>query len=451
MSPDARRHFKRNFILGAANGSLVNFGLAFIEPFTVLPVFITRLGGSSVLVGLASAIYSAGWFLPQGFVARIVQSRRCVLGIYTRMSALRVSAYAGATAVALLADPAHPAWILFGVIGCFGLNTLSAGVAGLPFLEVTTKSIPVTSRGAFFGTRRFLGGALGILAGVVVAAVLEGNGGTPATGGAVYDAVDSVAGRLGLSGHPFPKDYGVLFALGAVFSAVGFAAFAFVREAPSSHVRPPVSLGAHLREGLSLLRHEPNFRLFFLVRLCWQLTAMAFPFYATYAYRELGFSEGSVGVFLSVWVGSGVVSNTVWGALSDRRGNRVVLVSTAVVALVAPVAILLLPHGDAGPSRLAFWTVTGTFLVNGFARSGRFIANMTYLLEDAPEQRRALHVGFMNTLSAPFMLSPVLGGALAEAVSFEALFAASACFAAVSVVLSARLTEPRHDAIKTAG
>jgi MFS family permease len=451
MSPDAGRHFKRNFLLGVANGALVNFGLSFIEPFTVLPVFITRLGGSSLLVGLASAIYSAGWFLPQAFVARAVQSRGRVLGIYVRMSVLRVAAYAGATAVVLRVDAAHASWILFGVIGCFALNTLSAGVAGLPFLEVTSKSIPVTSRGAFFGTRRLLGGALGIVAGVVVAAVLEGNGNAVVARGPVYETVERMVTAAGLSGHPFPVDYGVLFALGAVFSTLGFVAFALVRETASAHVRPPVGLAGHLREGLSLLRHEPNFRLFFAVRACWQLTAMAFPFYATYAYRELGFSEGSVGVFLSVWVGSGVVSNTVWGALSDRKGNRVVLVATAVVALAAPVAVLLLPEQAGGePTHMTFWVVSGTFLLNGFARSGRFISNMTYLLEDAPEERRPVHVGFMNTLSAPFMLSPVLGGAIAEAVSFQALFVLSAVFAAVSVALSARLTEPRHNAIKEA-
>jgi predicted MFS family arabinose efflux permease len=449
MTPYARRHFKRNFFLGIVNGALVNFGLSFIEPFTVLPVFISRLGGSSLLVGLASAVYSAGWFLPQAFVARVVQSRRHALSIYTRMSVLRLAAYAGATVVVLRVDPAHATWMLAGVIGCFALSTLSAGVAGLPFLEVTSKAIPVTSRGAFFGTRRLVGGALGILAGVVVAVVLEGDGAAVA-GGVVYSTVERILTAVGLVGHHFPADYGVLFALGAVFSAVGFGAFTLVREAPSPYVRAPVGLGGHVREGIALLRNEPNFRRFFIVRGCWQLTAMAFPFYATYAYRVLGFSQSSVGVFLSVWVGSGVVSNTVWGALADRRGNRVVLVATAVVALAAPLAILLLPEGTGGPSRAAFWVVSATFLLNGFARSGRFISNMTYLIEDAPEDRRAVHVGFMNTLSAPFMLSPVLGGAVAELFSFKALFAVSALFAMVSIGLSASLSEPRHESTETA-
>lgn len=445
MAPEARRHFKRNFLLGVANGALVNFGLAFFDPFTVLPVFITRLGGSSVLVGLASAVYSAGWFLPQAFVARAVQSRHRVLGIYARMSVVRMAAYAGAIAVVLTVDPKRGPWVLAGVIGFFALNTLCAGVAGLPFLEVASKSIPVTSRGAFFGVRRLIGGAFGVFAGVVVAVVLAGD--SPASSGPVYDTVERAAAALGLTGRAFPTDYGALFALGAALSALGFIAFAMIREAPAQSVRERVSLSAHWREGMALLRDEPNFRLFFAVRGCWQLVAMSFPFYATFAYTELGFSENSVGLFLSMWLGAGLISNTVWGALADAKGNRLVLVATAVVGVVAPVVILALPDTV---SSTTFWIVAGTFLLNGVARSGRFISNVTYLLEDAPDERRPIHVGFMNTLSFPLMLSPVLGGLIVRALSFEVLFATSAVFALVSVVLSARLTEPRERALKSA-
>jgi hypothetical protein len=53
-------------------------------------------------------------------------------------------------------------------------------------------------------------------------------------------------------------------------------------------------------------------------------------------------------------------------------------------------------------------SVALTFLTNGFVRAGRFIANHTYLLEVAPRTRRPLYVGFMNTMTFPFMLSPIL-------------------------------------------
>ncbi|HEU4363947.1 MAG TPA: MFS transporter, partial [Candidatus Krumholzibacteria bacterium] len=84
-----------------------------------------------------------------------------------------------------------------------------------------------------------------------------------------------------------------------------------------------------------------------------------------------------------------------------------------------------------------------TFLLNGFVRSGRFVANHTYLLESAPPDRRPLYIGFMNSLSFPFMLSPIFGGIVAETLGYSALFAMGALAAIANTVASTQLAEPR--------
>jgi hypothetical protein len=189
-----------------------------------------------------------------------------------------------------------------------------------------------------------------------------------------------------------------------------------------------------------------DYRAFFGMRVCYQLSAMAFPFYATYAYTRLGFSQASVGVFVSIWVGAGVLSNAVWGRLLDRNGNRIVFVATAAMSIAAPIAMLILASqtGLESAGTGVFALVASTFLMNGFVRSGRFIANQTYLLESAPPARRPLYVGFMNSLSFPFMLSPILGGLIVAAVGYRALFATGALAALANLVVSARLAEPRR-------
>jgi MFS family permease len=155
-----------------------------------------------------------------------------------------------------------------------------------------------------------------------------------------------------------------------------------------------------------------------------------------------------VGVFVSIWVGAGVLSNAIWGRLLDRRGNRIVFVTTAAISVVAPAAMLVLASRIGSASTLVgagiFSLVASTFLLNGFVRSGRFIANQTYLLESAPPHRRPLYVGFMNSLSFPFMLSPILGGLVVAAFGYSALFAIGAAAAVGNIVASARLAEPRH-------
>jgi MFS family permease len=449
MESNATKNYKRNFLLGIGNGTLVNFGMAFVDPFTVLPVFIARMGGSSLLVGLVSALYGAGWFLPQAFVSRIVESRRRVLGIYRSMGILRVATMATATMTIFMVSPERSLLFLSLFIGSLLLTNIGAGIAAIPFLEITSRTIPTTQRGRFFGLRRFSGGLLGIGAGALVAIILNENAGTAGTSAWLEAALKGTADRLNLTGHDFPLNYGVLFVLSGFFISIGILLFCFVMEVPAKVVHKPSRLLDHLTTGFSIMRHDANYRLFYLVRICWQFSAMAFPFYSTFAVGELGFSESSVGAFVSLWVGSGVISNYIWGRILDRKGNKLVLIITAGLSIIPPVTGFALAHLRAGgyamgTSTFVFTMVASTFFINGFIRSGRFISNITYLLEVAPADKRPLYVGFMNSFTFPLMLSPALGGLILTLAGIRVLFLSSICFAVANLVLSSRLHEPRE-------
>jgi MFS family permease len=156
-----------------------------------------------------------------------------------------------------------------------------------------------------------------------------------------------------------------------------------------------------------------------------------------------------VGLFLSIWVGSGVLSNSVWGFLLDRSGNRIVLILTSVLTVIPPVAVIVVDHvrrGAVTPDWLPFAVISSTFLINGLVRSGRIIAGTTYLLEFAPEGKRPLYVGFMNSFTSPFMLSPLLAGLILQLFGTQVLFAICAVFALASVALTFGLHEPRATA-----
>jgi len=119
------------------------------------------------------------------------------------------------------------------------MNALAAGVAAVPFLEITSKTVPVNKRGAFFAGRRVIGGVLGIVAGLVIAAVLGGDPGAMWAQSGVYRQVKSMVDAVGWSGHAFPHDYGILILLGAVISTGGVVAYMFVSEPDAKHVARP--------------------------------------------------------------------------------------------------------------------------------------------------------------------------------------------------------------------
>ena len=65
------------------------------------------------------------------------------------------------------------------------------------------------------------------------------------------------------------------------------------------------------------------------------------------------------------------------------------------------------------------------FAIVAAARNGTDIAGTAYLLALPPPERRPTYLAFMNALSAPLMLLPVLAGALAAHFSYTVAFAVS--------------------------
>ncbi|UCG52167.1 MAG: MFS transporter [Candidatus Latescibacterota bacterium] len=449
MDKPQHKYYKRNFLLGVVNGSLINVGMAFLDPFTVLPVFILKLGGSAVTVGLVSALHGVGWFLPQVLGSRLAETRRYLMNLYRLTSIPRVLGFVGIAVIVFSVDVSNKTTFLTAFIFAIFFAYFAGGLAGVPMLEIVSKTIPATRRGGFFGMRRFVGGILGIFAGMIVGVILGQGAQRVWMGGWVFDMIERGVRGLGLVGHAFPTDFGIVFLLGAICISCGTIVFFLAGEPSAASVKESARLLDHVRSGLTLLREDANYRRFYLARICWQFTAMAFPFYASYACDQLRISEHMVGLFLSVWVGSGVFSNYVWGQLMDRKGNKIVLTITAVLAAVPPLIVLGIdagmgpsPHDPAGTGLLLL--VSGTFCINGFIRSGRLISNITYLLEFAPETKRPLYVGFMNSFTFPFMLSPVFGGILIQIFNIRTLFWISMVFAIVNVYLSTRLKEPRN-------
>jgi MFS family permease len=158
---------------------------------------------------------------------------------------------------------------------------------------------------------------------------------------------------------------------------------------------------------------------------------------------NLGMAESSVGLFLSLWVGGGLLANFVWSQVIDHAGSRAALFGSGVLAIASPAvacAVILIPEGwmpapaflsglvaENGVDGRQFLFMS-TFVLNSFAFNGRLISNMTYLLEMAPAERRPTYIGLANTLTFPLALLPVAGGALAGYTSYGWLFLVAAAF-----------------------
>jgi len=421
LQPEARRHLRRNFILGVASGSIFRFGDAFQDINLVLSVFVNRLSGSNLLVGFLQPVRFGGWFLPQLLLSARLQAAPVKLPYYRIGAILRAgSCFLLALAAFTVRDPKLLLGLTFLFLATFAL---SGGLTGLAFMDILGKTVPSRLRGRFFATRLFLGGILGLLASLVVRYVLSG-------------AVDL----------PFPTNYALLFLLSGIGVGLSMTAYCFVREPPENNMQPQVGVLDQLRRASSLPRKNHDFRNFVLARVLLTVAGTASPFYFIYAQEEFGLPEYMIGTYLLISTVATIASTYFWGIISDRIGNRAVLRVVCTLGAVSPLISLAatplvaqVGQGTRLPS-LLFGLI---FVVLGTNRNGSIVGGMNLLLDLAPADDRPIYIGFTNTMLGVASLTNIAGGAIIEILGYRSLFALSLVLYLAASVAIARVPEPR--------
>jgi MFS family permease len=419
LSPASAR---RSYLLGVINGVTFGLGESLTSPGLVLALLIRQLGGSLALVGALPALQTAGYLLPQLLVGGRLQARPYKLPIYRLFGGLRLLTWAGLAGMIFAAGALPPAAALALVVGGFALFTSLGGVTALTFQDIVAKVIPPRRRGTFFGMRQLIAGLL-----------------TFAAGGTLVRWLLGERGPL-----PFPANFGALALLSLLCFAVGIGSFALVREPPQLKLGPALRLSEGLRRAPELLRANRNYRWFIIARLLLRAGQIAEPFYIIYATETLGLPKSAAGTFVAAWALAAALSNLLWGRVSDRQGNRrLMLIAGALIAL-APALILAGPYAvrALGLGTLALTAALGlVFLLVGAAADGMAMAGMTYLLEIVPEEERPSSMGLANTILGVGALVPVAGGWLVAPLGYRGLFALGAAAALLGLAAATRLVE----------
>ena len=413
-----------NFIVGVMNGSIFGFGTSFLDPTTVLPVFVRHFTHSDTVVGLASALHRAGWHLPQLFVAGYLERRSYRLPVYQYANLVRMTLIALILPLLAWYGLSDPGFVLSGFLILFGVASLFGGVAGSAYTDIVGKALPRSHTGVFYATRSFIGGLLSILAGVLIKYLLDSE-----------------------SGYVFPSDYVVIFALGTGMMILGIVCFCFVRE-PLGKVSVLPRTFLQVVGGVpELVRQDRNFGRFLMVQILASGIGFSLPFYVLLARETFHVSEGAVGIFLAAQTVGAAIFNIVWGHISLTQGNRrVVLFAVLGVAVIPTLALVLSsqPHWVmGGPPWLIVVCFSFIFMLMGGTTSGVFIGFKSYMLDIAPEARRPTYVGITNTVLGVGALYPIFGGVLADLVHLQGVFFLSAVTVFEGVWLSWGLEAPK--------
>ena len=409
---------RHNYMCLLCDGVFFMLGGAFFDPTSVLPIFVSTLTTSSVLIGLSSTIRSVGWTLPQIVAARYVGAMPRKKPVVIAASTVQRIMVFGAGLVALLLAERAPAAALGAFFVVLVLFSLSDGVVGVPWTDIASRAVPHTRRGRLFGTMQAAGGLLAFGAGFLVKWILS---------------------------HPqlgYPANFAVLFFIATGLLVVSLGWFCGVRE-PAGQVTKVVrqSWLTYQRRVPDLYRRKPATARLVAV---WILTTgiyLGVPFFAIYGRDVLGYEPAAVGLFISFQQVGRVLGGLLGARIADFYGNRRLVRAVALVGAAAPLlAMLVYPWAGSAVSRLVYPLV---FALLGAFFAGSWMGFTNYLLELTDEAERPYYLGASNTLVAPFTFFGVLGGVVIANAGYVVTFGLAALLCLAALLVSNGLPEPR--------
>jgi MFS family permease len=385
------RHYRWNLAVNLLDATAFWFAASFISAQTILPLFVSKLTGSPLAIGLVAVISQGAWFLPQLLTARWIEGLPRVKPVVINLGFFLERLPVWLLVLAPLLAARSPAWALALFFLAYAWRGLGAGAVGPAWQDLIARCFPVTGRGRFLGVANFLGSAAGV-AGAALSTWL-------------------------LRSLPFAQNFTCLFAIAGGGATLSWFFLSLTRE-PAQTARHRPASGRQYLAGLPrIIRQDNNFRRFLGARWLLALASLGMGFVTVAAVQRWQVPDSTVGLYTAAsWLGQ-TAGYLGFGFLADRFGHKWPLELGALAAAVGLSLAWLAPAPG--------WIYL-VFVMNGIYLSALLGSGILIALEFSTPERRPTYVGITNTtVGLVNILAPLLGTALAAA-GYRWAFAASA-------------------------
>lgn len=404
------KHLRFNFVVNVLDGSFFGAALGFASFVTVIPLYVSGLTSSAVLIGLIPAIHTVGWQLPQLFtasrIARLRQYKPVVLTMTTfeRLPFLGLAVLTGSSAGL---DKSVILLITFTLLIFQGI---SGGLTATAWQSMIAKIIPFKVLGTFYGVQSAFAN--------------------------LFASIGAVAAGFILDSQPYPIDFTLCFALASISMAISLGFISLTREQAHDSNGRNATQHAFMANLSTIIKRDVNFRWFLLCRNLTQFSTMGFAFYTVYAVNFFSINEKVNGFMTGILLATQVLANPILGWLGDRRGH--------LLALQIGILASVLSAGLAWLAQTPGWFYP-IFLFAGIANVSAWTVPMALTIEFSPLELRTSYIGLANTLVAPStFLAPVLGGLIADLAGYPVTFLLSGLAGVVTFFITYAIRNPRH-------
>lgn len=397
------RNLRHNLTANLLDGAFFGFAMGFASFVTIIPLFVRTMTSSAILIGLIPAIHNVGWQLPQLFTAGWVARQKRFKPLVVALTVHERLPFLGLALVGLALPWLGNSAALVVIFAMLVWQGLGAGLTANPWQSMIAKIFPSEWRGTFLGSQSSAANLLASLSAIMAGFILERFTG--------------------------PKGFVWCFLLASLMMVVSWFFLASTREHPhepaaQDNSTAPMNSLSNLRQ---IMQRDHNFRWFVIARVVSHMALMGYAFFTVYAVDQQGVSPLGIGWITGTLLGVQIVANVLMGWIGDHWSHRRVM----EIGLLAVV----------GSALLAWWAPAPGwfFLVFTLAAIGNvaiWTIGITMVLEFGEEAERPTYIGLANTLVAPAnILTPFIGGWLADAAGYQATFLTSAGFGLLAVAL----------------
>ena len=387
-------YHKRNFFVFLWHALFLALAQNFTDVNTIIPSMIINAGGSSIHLGIQTAIMIGGANFMQivfaGFLARKVRKKRfLILGISLRILSLlglgillfKSSELKGVIVI----------WIIFIIISIF---SFSGAFANISYTDILGKSIKRETRKRFLTLRQTIISS-GILASALIVRKLV----------KIYD---------------YPYNYSLLFTIAGILLFIASIGFWLIKEKPTdfgdSKLKDRSIIGAYIQ----IFKEDRNARYYLLLINSMGFGLIIVPFYVYLAKQNLSLNSKVIGNFLLVQIIGMIISNYLWHIIVRKKSYKGIVKVYLVIGAIIPILALLL-SGEIGSfySKKIYVVV---FFLAGFNYSAYQITIPGILLEISREHNRALYTALSGAGSITTIIFPIIGGLLIKLLGFPMFF-----------------------------
>ncbi|OPZ84800.1 MAG: Major Facilitator Superfamily protein [bacterium ADurb.Bin429] len=408
----ANRQLRRMIIPLLLTELLWGMGTFFTLPATTMAAYLQALQASPVIIGLIVTVMGSLVVLPQFFSRSVVERFRHRKRGIILLHICVLTPYFLIPLCDRLLRESSPGLLIGLILLLLGISQVLIGFIVPAWLDMVGRLIPMSVRGSYFGIASSAFSLGGILAGQALIWMARG-----------------------LGEKVFPVAFlasGVCF----VCSMVAFAC-APVPESAFQHAPEP-SMLTRLRTALAACHPRGDLGRFLLSNVLFTLALGITAFVTVFAGdpNGLGMPPTVFSYLTQMQAVGGAAAALILGWAVDRHSPRR---PWAVVILLLPAALLLLPHGASLPMLTVCALLLGTFITL-WAITGPAV------LELSPDGDKSGFVAIVNVAAFPAnAFGPLLMGAVINLAGYRPAFLLAigiAAFALIPALLLRRRTAP---------